>query len=558
MKRKPILEGVEDLSAEDQIEIDTPIPEPNWTKLTRKLVDKSCAFFAQEILTADMIPPFNGKFFVAEHHERWDELITQHKRVCVLAARDHGKSYFFNFAYPLWKAVTMPGGKGFILSATAPQVERILEDIILEVESNPKLQWLMPAKTKTRKWSSKYVRFANGHRIYARGYTTKVRGFHPNYIVCDDVLDDNTAYSETIRSRDIDYFYNAITNMIVPGGQIIVVGTPFSHRDLYGDLKKNPEYAYQEFPATPEKPLWPERYPAERLAAKKREIGAIRYTREFMVNPISDDMSIFPENLFKGDPVEQFQVKLGMPVDYWKKMGVTIFQGVDFAMSSNVGADYSVIWTMGIDDQKNRWIIDIFRKKGMPYQDQLSQINYLGKKYEPALIHVEDNQMQRIFGDELIRLTDLPIKKFTTTAQKNTLDKGIPALRVMLENKKFRIPRGGKKTNELIDQWIYEMHGFTFAQGKMLSTAEHDDLAMACWLCEQAINSVGFDFSFGDEELAEISEEKDQLGINPKNKSELEPEELLQELLNQNKIKRPVPKNYDLAELVDESEYWSD
>jgi len=120
----------------------------------------------------------------------------------------------------------------------------------------------------------------------------------------------------------------------------------------------------------------------------------------------------------------------------------------------------------------------------------------------------------------------------------------------------------GEKTNisedELIDQWIYEMHGFTFAQGKMLSTAEHDDLAMACWLCEQAINSVGFDFSFGDEELAEISEEKDQLGINPKNKSELEPEELLQELLNQNKIKRPVPKNYDLAELVDESEYWSD
>lgn len=148
----------------------------------------------------------------------------------------------------------------------------------------------------------------------------------------------------------------------------------------------------------------------------------------------------------------------------------------------------------------------------------------MGRRYEPALIFLESNQMQRIFGDELIRLTDLPIKEFITGVQKNSLDKGVPSLRVLLENKKFRIPRGDKRSVELTEIWVDEMRSFTWAEGKLQSVGGHDDMVMGCWICDQAIRHGGFEFTFGDEykalspaEMAELM--KELTGEEPPKKS---------------------------------------
>ena len=192
-------------------------------------------------------------------------------------------------------------------------------------------------------------------------------------------------------------------------------------------------------------------------------------------------MSLFPGGLFRGDPIEQPTVKLGMPLEFWRELGVTPYMGVDVAMSTSVKADYMVIWVMGNDAFGNRWIIDIERGRGIGFQDQLSKILQLARRYDPAMIFIESNQMQRVWGDELIRTTDLPIKKYTTTAQaKNALDKGVPGLRVLLENAKFRIPRGDRRSVELTDIWVEEMRSFTWHEGKLQSVGGHDDTVMAC------------------------------------------------------------------------------
>jgi intein/homing endonuclease len=413
-------------------------------------------------------------------------------------------TFFFDFAYPIWKVFYGPRSKGFIFSSTKPQAERILMDIIEELESNPKLQWLVPEKKRI--WSNSHIQLANGAHIYARGFGTRVRGGHPHWIVVDDGLNDETAYSEVVRKKQCDYFFAAISNMVPPGGQLIVVGTPFHQDDLYAHLKKNSEYKFCQYQAVRDKAgkqaLWPERYSWDFLMAKQREIGSIRFQREFQCVPIADEMSLFPSYLFVGEPVEQFTLKLGMPLEYWvKHVGIVgVYTGVDFAMSASVRADYTVIWTMGVDKYGNRWLMDIQRGHGLPYQQQLSLINSVGRRYKPGLIYCEANQAQRIFGDELIRTTDLPIKLFITGAAKNTLDKGVPSLRVLFENKKIRIPRGDEKTVVLTDMWIEEMHNITFLEGKVQSVAGHDDMAMACWLCDQACRMGGFSFTFGDED----------------------------------------------------------
>jgi len=543
-------------------------------------------------------------------------------------------TFFFDFAYPIWKAINNPGKVGFIFSATQPMAERILGDIKEELENNPKLNWLVP--TKKEHWRVSSIKCSNGHKIYARGLGTKIRGAHPIWIVVDDALSDDTAYSELTRRKQIDYFYTAITNMITPGGQIIVVGTPFAKEDLYGKLKKNREYKFVKYQALDErgKALWTERYSKKALVQRKREIGSIRFSREFLCckgntyvetiaghvpiesvkvgtlvlthknrwkkvtrvfesdyfgnlirikdvlevtpnhnvltqdgwieagyltptdfimyptehgedwievvdiqitfhegkvynlevegdnsyiadgiavhncNPIDDSSSFFPKRLFQGDPVEQYGLTLGMSKEFWEDKGVQIYMGVDFAMSTSIQADYLVVWVMGKDSFGNRWLIDIHRHKGMPFQEQLSLINELGRKYDPALIYLESNQMQRIFGDELIRTSDLPITKFTTGIQKHSLENGLPSLRILLENGKFRIPRGDAKSVEVTNLWIEEMANFTFENGKLSSVGAHDDMPMACWICNEAIKKGGFAFSFGDAEGEQMSSEE--------------------------------------------------
>lgn len=706
-------------------------------------------------------------------------------------------TFFFDFAYPIWMAWKNPGKSGFIFSATADQAARILRDIREEIETNPKLAFLLPDRPK--KWNDHEIQLANGHTIYARGFGTKVRGAHPIWVVCDDCLNDETAYSETVRRKQSDYFFSAISNMPIPGGQIIVVGcvtldtwvntkdglrrigdlcpgpltpktyydyeldvygryglkktskfwvngkektkkitlrggfsvegthrhpllvmgkdgnpayvrsdeievgdyvaiqvgadtwgkkkdlrpfkdktkidipdemnrelayilglaiakdvyslelfellsflggkpnsvpqaimegdkesaesfltgflngclksnsielvkdlqqlllnlntlsfieenedssfsltlceegfdqghipnqdpvklkekeqgakgpftellaknieesrqgrvwlqvrkiedseaetvdfvipdghsflsngivshnTPFSAADLYAELRERKAYTFRRYSAIKDdgSPLWRERYSLKLLKWKRdEEIGPLKFNREFLCLPMSDDVSLFPSYFFQG-PVEMPNVKLGMPRKFWASLGLTIYIGVDFAISASTQADSTVIWVMGVDPRGNRWIIDIFKAKGMPYRVQKSKLIEYGKRYQPELIFLESNQMQRIFGDELILDTDLPIKKFMMTAEKHSLERGIPSLRTLLEAQKVKIPRGDERSVMLTNEWIAEMGLFMFEGGKVKSTSRHDDLSAAFYICDQAIRT-GSQFS---------------------------------------------------------------
>lgn len=474
--------------------------------------------FASEYLRGPPEAPYNGRFFVAQHHQEWSDLINKHKQLCINAARDSGKSYFYTLAYPIWQAERHPNRRGFILSGSQPQAERILLDIQNEIENNPNLKHLLPENRDRTMWSTKQMRLANGHEIYARGYGTKVRGAHPVWLVVDDGLNDEDAYSERVREKNINYFYSALRNMVVPGGQTIVIGTPYHQADLYAALSKNKQWHFARYPAIidyntkHERAMWPERYPLEALYKRREEIGNIRFAREMLCLPVADDMSLFPSHFFKGE-VELHHTKLGMPLEDWKHKGLkAIFVGVDFALSANVGADYTVIWTMGVDEKGTRWIIDIQREHGMSFNEQKQLIVDTAKKYKPALVYLESNQSQRIFGDELIRETDLPVKHFHTTAEKHELEKGIPALRLLFENRKIRIPKADSSAMgpTPVDVWMDEMRNMTFAQGKVMSTGSHDDTVMAFWICNKAIEAANFSFTFGSDATDKAAYEEEE------------------------------------------------
>lgn len=525
---KPIAELVESyMTAEDvnaAVQVAGVAPEHDiaWANLHEECLKHSCAYFASEVIRGPSEAPYNGKFLLGPHHLEWDDLITKHNRLNILAARDHGKSFFFTQAFSIWKAgYNAPGSKGVIFSATQPQAEAFLALIKDELLSNPKLAHLIPY-TGDRFWSAKRIVLRNGSEIKAAGFGVKVRGAHPDWCICDDILNDDDIYSETIRCRNIDYFLSAIAGMVHRRKQLIVVGTPMHHGDLYAALADSGEYECRSYPALDPKtkvPLWPERYSWDDLQAKRRELKSeARFAREYLCQPLSDEASLFPSKLFEG-PEVRLPYVLGLPASYWEERGMVRYTGVDIALSAEVGADYFVIFTVAVDHLGNRYLANIRRGRGWSFRRQLDEIREEYYLMRPDVIHIEANQMQRVWTDELVQTSDLPIRKFFTSGvggrqplnqwrlgatsvvvNKHHIDRGVPALRMLFEHGKWRIPRGDERSIEETDIWMGEMSAIGWIDGKVQSVGEHDDTVMACWMCDTAVRMGGYgDYTFGED-----------------------------------------------------------
>lgn len=462
------------------------------------MIQNSLVFFCTEMLRGPEEAPYYGKFIVAPFHEQIDEAINSSEKILIQAARDHGKSHLLSIGYTLWRGwYKKPGKRIDLFGSTQPLAEEMLELVKEELLNNTKLEFMLPA-SRDQGWSKRRIKLKNGTKIYARGINTKARGGHPYTICCDDILSDEDLYSETIRGRHIEYFTSKISNMLVPGGQMIVVGTPFAQQDLYHHLEKTGLYCVLKFPAIDKqgKILFPERYSVERLEQKKKEMGsAARFAREFLVQPLSDESSLFPSWLFAGEV--RVPYVLGLPYSYWEERRCVLYTGVDIAEAplENEG-DWFVIFTIALDPMGVRWIANIRRSRGLGFQQQLDQIKDEYTIYRSAVIHIEANAAQRIFSDEVLRTTNLPVRPFFTLGQqpkspwragmrsvsmsKHHWDLGVPSLRLSLENKKWRMPRGDENSIKMTDIWMGELQALSWQGGKVVSVGDHDDIGMAC------------------------------------------------------------------------------
>lgn len=473
-----------------------------------KMMEHNLAFFCSEALG----------MLVGDHHMEWAELASNHRKVAIQASRDHGKSAFWSYAYPLWQSWRTPKSDGVIIANTQDQSynfldlmqngKRYVDDKGVEwhlpaCPDIPTFQGLVPANT-ANSWSKGAMRFANGSKIVAKAFGTRFRGLHPTWIVVDDPLGDDTAFSERVREKDKAIFLRAITPMLVPSGQMIVIGTPLHGNDLHALLSTNSEYFHKKYPALIEDdkgelvPLWPTRYSVETIRAREREVGALAFAQEYMLKPISNETSLFPPSLFEKSLDDTLTMR--PTLHELAQEDLTVYMGVDFAMSSSVGADYTVITCLGVDRVGKRTVLDIVRVKGMSFQNQLELIKDTWKKYDADMVFCESNQMQRIFGEELARTTDMPVYQFNTSATgKNSLHSGVPALRTLIENNKFVFPVGDEYSSRNIRILIEEMTSFAWVEGKLRGVGTHDDCVMSLWIADQAVRKGAFTFGFADD-----------------------------------------------------------
>lgn len=465
------------------------------------LVQESLTYFLMSVM-----PDFEMNW----HHVEWAEAAQTYKYICMLAARDHGKSYFWSNGYAAWRLyrykktskrpdLNKLGREGWLFSFSKTQGSRLLTTLKESIEEVPMLrERLFPGSNDG--WAETKIRCKNGTKVIVGSAGESVRGAHPGWIVVDDFLKDNVLYSEEQRKKSIDYFHSVIMNMIQPGGQVAVVGTPFHAQDLYGDLKSKKGWHVREYPSIfPDGTiLWGNRYDFATLYEKKSTQGTINFSREHLCRPITSDSSIFPYNILERSligsqhysfvkNIESFPVKL-------ERIGI----GVDLAISSNIGADYTVMVVGGVDSEENIWILDMVRLHGATYDQQIGHLKTLNMNFRPSIIQIETNGFQAMFG-QMAERENLPVMSAATTAKsKNDLKTGLPGLALLFERGKIKIPHGDQRSKDLKDLIFTEFSSITWTSNGLQATGSHDDIPMAIHQLVKGLDyrNTGFGFEW--------------------------------------------------------------
>lgn len=447
------------------------------------------------------------------HNIEWFNMLQLYRLLCIMAARDHSKSYSFSFAYPLWRlyrytrptAVVTPPDEikfykeGMIITNEFKLAKKLLKKIKEEIQVNPILREALYPEKNIGGWANESITCKTGAEITLSSFRTSNRGPHPGWIVVDDFLDKSAIYSKEQREKFVEVFNAEIMNMILPQGQVAVVGTPFHEKDLYVSLKEDPQWNVFEYPAVfPDGSiLWSNRYSFDALKAKRITLGSMIFSREILVRPVSDSTSIFPWSTLELSFVNMGNICLvenrqSYPVKL-KKVAI----GVDWALSANAGADYTEMCVGGIDELDQIHLLSLVSLHGAGYNEQIATLQRLNSNFQPDVILAETNGFQKVMVG-LAKETGLTniVEETTTANSKKDIYNGLPSLAVLFEQGKYKFPRGNEKSREVTNALCSQLNSIAFDddKGTLEGIGEHDDKAMALFFMTKGLKYMGGGF----------------------------------------------------------------
>jgi predicted phage terminase large subunit-like protein len=391
-------------------------------------------------------------------HRDLQAFLGDHPRALVELPRDHGKSVQVCVRI-LWELGRDPTLRVKIVCASddlAAQRSRFLREAIAQ---NRRLRMVFPDLEPARPWEATGFtvrRPANviGPSVAALGVGAASTGSRADLLVCDDIVDVKALRSRADRERVKAYFRENLMNLLEPGGRFWGLSTPWHPDDLNSDLKQNAAYALFRRPVGDElQPVWPERWPAERLAERHTEIGSLAFARAYRLVCI---------------PEEDVTIQARW-VQFWTEPAAPerIVLSVDPAVSCKSGADCSALVTLARTAANEiRCLEAVARRVAAP--DLVGLIADADRRWHPDVILFESNAAFGGIGDLLVRHAAFGPKIREVRQIKDKASRA-HAFSVPVENGTFRLQGADALRVHPGQQALFdEMTSFPFG--------EHDDL----------------------------------------------------------------------------------
>ncbi len=466
-------------------------------------MDNTLKILSLNYFITTMLP----KFRLGWRNIEWGNLTQLYPWSCYLCARASGKSYQWSYAFILWRlwSYTRPTAyrqdtvdnanrkETCYITNTFTLAKVQIAKVTEEIEANDLIKEKLNPYNKASIGETA-IKTETGSTLHVRGKDSMIRGLHVGACLCDDMPDESSLYSDEQREKLKELLKGTIEPIVEPYGYFLVTGTPYSSapNELYQILKADKRFYCFEYPILfPDgRPLAPDRYTFEQILAKKEELGTIVFNREYLVVPISDTSTIFSYEYLMRSVIGMETIRFASSIDDFPFKLTRVHIGVDFAVSGNIGADYTVYSVWGKDAMDNYYLLYYYRKRGMSHNEQVDKIVQLDRLFHPNKIRCEANGFQSILSGLAKERGLKNIEPFTTTeGNKKDLYTGLPSLSAMFERGQIKCPYAIGETRQAVDLMFGEFSSITFRSdnGKLEAASGHDDICMSSFL---SINSL--------------------------------------------------------------------
>lgn len=437
------------------------------------------------------------------HTLGYAKMLPDHERLCqwmqanqgtpklILMPRGSFKSSLATIGYALWKLLNNPNLKILIYSDTTEKAERFLLSIknhILGLEGQSGFRYLTHQQTwevnpQEKTWNQSAIVISartQGHfvpSIDVAGIETSKAGMHYDLIIFDDIVTDRNI--TTIDQMDkVDNCYRDALSLLMPGGELVMLGTRWHFGELYGRILAKDAAHWQVWQRDAEVSPRGEPFPyaaigltQDFLMRQKAAQGTKKYSCLYRMSPQDDETATFKH--------EHFRFYQPAHNEYFDRWLATLYiTGVLDAIpppTSDHGDD-AAITVVGTDAAHTMFLLDAVAQRMSPEQ-QIDWALALHAKWRFRKFGLETNAFQKMLKSTLeLKLRELRSKpqyhpfeivEFNGVTQGNK-ERRIEGLQPWHEQGLIRFP--GTSVETLTGVWsklAYQMIEFPHSQ--------HDD-----------------------------------------------------------------------------------
>lgn len=245
----------------------------------------------------------------ADFHVKAANEILNNKRLRAVYewARGLAKSTNMSLMIPLWLFLAHAEKMCMVLvSKTEEMADRLLAELQGELLTNELLKQDYSERMQVVSCSSGELITADGSFFYScgRGQSprgVKHKGLRPNYIIIDDIDDDELVRNDARVSLLTDWCNEALMGTMQVGrGRFILVGNRISNKSVLANLAENKTYKHTRINILDRngKPSWSEAQTSEEIQDLRLSQGERSFQKEYMNNPITEGA------IFKADDIQ--------------------------------------------------------------------------------------------------------------------------------------------------------------------------------------------------------------------------------------------------------------
>ena len=310
--------------------------------------------------------------------------------------------------------------------------------------------------SKGSRWLSDEVELINaaGYKLsfIARASGQKVRGIkrrgtRPNWLIVDDLENDEAVHNESNRRKLKQWFFSAVIPALHPTKRrVFFIGTPLHADSLLENLRADKTWNKIEIPIVDENghPAWADRFPLWKIDQMKREAkeqGLLTsYFQEYMLQILADEDALFKPEYFRYKQSDE------LPDD------LDFYITCDLAISQAKTADSTAMIVNGVDTANNWHIVNICIEKLKPHDQVKKLLNLIQWCYDKnkrvPTVGVEMVSYQKSFEDmfelELKLRTDMHhfVPRITELKADSKKERRIQQLEPMFRRKKVFFYKG--------------------------------------------------------------------------------------------------------------------